>query len=503
MSWTDAFIAALSSGQTSRRYLLRSVLCYAEPGYYAAVCSHAGMEGVRGISRVSTRSQRLQPSTWQSSLGGFEVEIVGVDAIRHAMEHWTRGTVLELFCFMEHLPEEDGARIGLGMMTGYDLRGGVLTVSCADLVTATSARLDKDATDNLLFSTVSGGRQLSSGYTAGDAVLTFSTTAGFQRETGGTGMVMVQPASGDPFFLTYTGQTGTTLTGASATGQLGTTAASASVGDWVYFVAYLSGHPMDIARKLLTSREQSNGAYDLYPAEWGLGISADLVDVEDAQQYEAVVVATSGAYSWSYPQIGPVDDGYAWLADFLGRAGLFLAMRQGAITVRAGFDPYSAGALIEAALHFGDLADHPEVSGFDGDHAYEANVIRVISGGGLTDGTAADAATLPVRRRRDYDLSDRLWSNESASRAGDIARLGPLATRVPERLVAPCSGLRAAAWTVGGGLQVADERIVTRALLTRGTVDRRGIIDEVAVDWSGGRVTVGALIYPPDEEVGS
>jgi hypothetical protein len=503
VSWTDAFLAAMESGATSRRYLLRSVNCYAEPGYYAAVCSHAGMEGVRGIRQVSTQSQRLQAATWQSSIGGFDVEVVGVDAIRHVMEHWARGTVLELLCYMEHLPEEDGARIGLGMMTGYTLRGGVLTVTCADLVTATGARLDRDSTDNYLFSSVSGGRQLTSGYTAGDATLTFSTTAGFQRETGGTGLVMVQPASGDPFFLTYTGKTGTTLTGASATGQLGTTAANAAIGDWVYFVAYLSGHPCDIVRKLLTSREQSNGAYDVYPAEWGLGFSADLVDFDDAQQTQTIVAATSGNYAWDYPQIGPVTDGYSWLADFLGRGGLFLAMRRGRVTVRAGVDPYASTAVIEAALHYRDLEDHPEVTGFDQDHAVEANVIRVLSGSGLTDGTAYDTATLPATRRRDYDLSDRLWTNESASRAGDIARLGPLATRVPERLVAPCAGLRAAAWTVGGGLQVADERIVTRALLTRGTVDRRGIIDEVSVDWSAGRVSVGVLLYPPDEEIGS
>lgn len=504
MSWSEAFCAALESGATSRRYLLRSVLCYAEPGYYAAVCSHAGMEGVRGIVNVITRSQRLQPATWTSSLGGFEVEVAGADAIRHIMEHFTRGTVLELLCYMEHLPEGDGARIGLGVMMDYTLRRGVLTVSCVDLVTATRTRMDRDSTECNLFSDLGGGRTLTAAYTVGDTTLTFSTVAGFQRETGGTGAVLVTPSSGDPFFLTYTGTSGgNTLTGVSSTGAMGTTASNASIGASVAYVAYLHGHPMDIARKVLTSREESNGAYDLLPYQWGLGFSADLIDDEDADQFKALVAATSGSYSWAYGQITAVTDGYAFLSDFLARAGLFLTMRQGRVTVRAGQDPYASGAYIEAALHHRDLSDDPEVSGFDGDHGVEANVCRVLSASSFTDSTAYDAATLPATRRRDYDLSDRVSSNESAIRAGDSARLSVLASRVPERIVAPLAGLRGAQWAVGGGIQIADDRILTRALITRGVVDRRGIIDEVTADWTAGRVTVGALVYPPDEEIGS
>lgn len=504
MSWSDAFLDALASGATSRRYLLRTVNCYAEPGYYAAVCSHAGMEGIRGIVSVTTRSQRLQPATWSSSLGGFDVQVAGLDAIRHVMEHFSRGTVLELLCYMAHLPEEDGARIGLGVMVDYSLSRGVLTMTCVDLVTATRARMDRDSTDCNLFSDLPGARALTAGYTAGDATLSFATTVGFQRETGGSGAVMVTPTTGDPFFLTYTGKTGTTLTGVSAAGVMGTTAVNASIGDNVSFCAYLSGHPMDIARKLLTSREQSNGTYDVYPYQWGLGFNAELVDNEDTDQFRALVVATSGTYAWAFAQLGVVDDGYAWLSDFLGRAGLFLTMRQGRVTVRCGQDPYAAGAYIEAALHHSDLEEPVDVSGFDQDHAVEANVCRVLtSGGSLTDSTAYDAATLPATRRKDYDLSDRVSSNASAVRDGELARLATLATRIPERLTARCAGLRAAQWTVGGGIQIADERILTRALITRGTVDRRGIIDEVTTDWTAGRVTVGALVYPPDEEIGS
>lgn len=504
MSWTDAFLSALETRAHGRRFLLRTVNCYAEPSYYAAVCSHAGMEGIRGIVSVVTRSQRLQPATWTSSLGGFEVDVAGADAIRHVMEHFTRGTVLELLCYIEGLPEEDGARIGLGVLTDYSLRRGVLTVSCADLVTATRARMDRDSTGCNLFSDLGGVRALTSGYTVGDATLTFSTVSGFQRETGGTGAVMVTPTTGDPFFLTYTGTSGgNTLTGVSSAGVMGTTAVNASVGDDVSFCAYLYGHPMDIARKLLTSREESNGAYDVYPYEWGLGFNAELVDDDDCDQFEGLVAATSGSYSWAFGQLTVVDDGYAWLSDFLGRAGLFLTMRQGRVTVRCGQDPYAAGAYIEAALQYRDLAEEPEVYGFDGDHTVEANVCRVLSASSFTDSTAYDAATLPATRRRDYQLSDRVSSNESAMRAGDLARLAPLATRIPERLVAPLAGLRGAQWAVGGGIQIADERILTRALITRGVVDRRGIIDEVTTDWTAGRVTVGALVYPPDEEIGS
>jgi hypothetical protein len=284
---------------------------------------------------------------------------------------------------------------------------------------------------------------------------------------------------------------------------MGTTASNASVGASVAYVAYLYGHPMDIARKLLTSREESNGAYDLLPFEWGLGFNAELVDDDDSDQFRALVTATSGSYSWAFGQLATVTDGYAFLSDFLARGGLFLTMRQGRVTVRAGQDPYAAGAYIEAALQYHDLEEEPEVSGFDGDHTVEANVCRVLSASSFTDSTAYDAATLPATRRRDYDLSDRVSSNESATRAGDSARLSVLATRIPERVVAPLASLRGAQWAVGGGIQIADERILTRALITRGTVDRRGIIDEVTTDWTAGRVTVGALVYPPDEEIGS
>lgn len=504
MSWSADFLDALRSRRLAPVFRYQWEPVYRDPGYGTTVYS-AGYAGrVSGLVNVSALGQRLQPVEWSSQLGGFTVDIVGAEACAAVLLSCTRGTVMAVYMGFEGWPESEWQRICLGAVRdiqGSQAGGPMLRVTHDDLVTSTRQRFDPDATECALFADMPASTTLSASYTAGDSSITVASATPFNGRT--SGLIRIVPSSGDPFYLRYTARSGTTVTVAT-TGAYGTTAVNASSGDQVFVVAWIDAHPLNIAYRILASRDGTNGVQDVLPTEWGLGITDSLIDADDIASFRDVVWMISGAsYSWHVYEESAVDDAYGWLTGWLGAAGGFLAMRQGRITVRCAQRPtYSCGLPITVIPKEARISgDAWKYSGFSSAQRVEYCVSRVRSYSSFTTSTSTDAATFPVERRKDHDLSAYLDSNEADSRTGDLNRLSIYDTRIPERVEVQVM-LEFAALTIGDLVDLDTTGICTRQRV-RGldSAYQLGVVDLVTVDWNGGVVTLGVLIYPPDEEV--
>lgn len=497
MAWSAEFVRALRANVRSPMFCLRQLKIDAAPGHYIAVSSHRGGEGYVGIVRVATQSSRLMPRSVTSQIGGFSVEITGASAIRDVMGAMVRGTPVELLCGFDGMAYDQWERIAIGVVRDTELTRSSLVVQAQDILAGFRQRFDPDATYASLFSDINGGgTTLDGGYTAGDTTITVASTSGFALETGGTGAIRI-----GSFYLTYTGTTATTFTGVSATAILGT-AANTSSGALVYRTAYLTGHPLDIARKILVSTGGgTNGAYDTYPAYWSLAVPTEIIDHDDIDAWKQVAKVSSGSYSWGLLESATQADAYAWLSGtLLGPGGFYLAVRQGQITARALQDPYQDHARAFGNLSLDDLEDYV-VRGYDGDHTPEYCATRAITASGFTDEATATAATMPTERRRDLDVSARVRSNESAVRTEMLARLAPTFNRVPERIEATGT-MRLAQFGPGDALDLIDERILTRSLVVHSKASRKVVVDSAGIGWSlgsSGKVTLTGLVYPDDE----
>ena len=513
MAWTADFITALS--QRSRRpvFTLERVQLYDEPGVPVTIASHAGYGTDAGtgpylrIVRVDTQGATLSPRGWTSTIGAFSVTLAGQMAYLFARV--VRGTVVALKMGFAGWPEEDFQIIGLGQVRNVRGRPPEYTLECLDAASALRQRVTNTLTGTQLFSATGTSTTSAAAYAVGDTSLTMSSTSNFKRQTSGTGCVRVTPSSGaTPFYLTYTGTaTGPTrITGVSATGQFGTTAVAAASGSTVEEVAYLYGHPLDLARKVLTSRGSgTNGAYDVLPEMWGLGVAYDLIDHDDIDAWKNVVKVSSGSYSWDVLVEEAQEDAFGWLESLLSPAGLFLSMRQGLLTVRAGQNSHGASAGVyyrDSGISIGDdeIAEVTDWESWEGNHSPEYARVYVQGYGATTSGTLSTvAATLPAGSFLYYDLRDRVYSNVTAANTEVVNRLDESGRRVPERLTLTCAGLRLAQLAPGDLTSVTTGLCPSRWY---GTFESTpAIVDEVSPAWTDGRVTVSMLIYPDTDNV--
>lgn len=502
MSWSGDFIAGLGEATTALRWIVEVVQVNNEPGRPWSCASHRGLADSRCISVRGVRQQgsTLSPRSWSTSVGVVTVELVGDIGEFH--QRVTRGTVLAVLCGLPGMADTDFQRVAIGpyrsMRAG---RSDRFTIEILDLFSAMTQRWDTATYANSLFQGVEGGSTLAAAYTAGDGSIEVASTSPFQRETGETGAVLVTPSSGDPFYLTYTGTASspTRLTGLSATGQLGTTAVNAASGNSVTNVAYLYGHPLEIVRKILTSRGGgTNGSFDTLPAYWGLGLAYDLLDHDDINNWQNnVLVATSGSYYWEMVVPEAVDDAYGWITDTWAQAGIFPTIRQGKITWRAAQDTllglFDSGMVINDE----DVVEIVSYEDYDAaDHGVEYEAVGCFDMLGRGASQSETPATIPMESTMLQYVVDGLWGAWVGVTGEMIDRLAESGLRVPEKLTLRLSRGRWARLANGELVTLNITRPRSRRDGTLGFRDRPAVVVEVSPDWSAWTVTVTVLVYP-------
>ena len=502
MAWSAAFLTELENRTRSLCLLLEVYEVYHEPQVAWSVGSHPGLGDAAGLllTGLSAQGSTVEARAWTSTIGAWSVEVAG--DLAEICAHLTRGTIVRLRAGFQGWSAVDFETIAIGQVRNITGTPPAWVIQVYDLYSAFRQTLEVTRGLNYLFADVGNTTILTLAYTPGDGTLFVTSTAGFDMFDG-LGVVLITPSSGDPFYLSYTGTTATTFTGLTS-GLLGTTAVTSALGDVVADVAYLEGHPLDLARQIIASRDGTNGPWDVRSD--GLGISDDLIDHDDIEAYrDTVMVVSSGTYAWQYAQTARVEDGYGWLESWLAAGAMVLAVRQGLLTIRAVQDsltaPYHSGITITDR----DVAAFEDYEAFETSHLPEYTFMQVsallANSGASWPTSASTAATLPQSETLEYDVRDRAHANAGPICNEQHARVEESSGRVPERLVMRCVGLRLAQLAI---LDVVTLNLTTRIASRRdgalGFPGREAVVEEVSPDWAGGRVRVAVWVYPESDD---
>lgn len=504
MAWSASFLDALSSRRRGLRYVLERVEVHEEPGSAWSVGSHSSLgcsETRIGLRGVEVQGATLSPRGWSSTIGAFSVVIVG--EIKHLLAAITKGTVVALKVGFEGMNVWDFETVAIGQVRNLRGTPPYWTLEVLDFYSACRSRLTNDYNFVRLFSTVGNTAAITNtAYDpASSTYVEVDDNMQFDLESGGTGAIKITASGSDPFYVTYTGKTMSPykFTGISTSDKYGTTRVAAPIGSTVNEVAYLRGHPLDLARKLLISGS-GTGTYSTLPDYWGFAIPTNLVDHDDIDNWKDVAKVGSGSYEWEYLKETSESDAYSFLSSFLASAGLFLTVRQGMLTVRAGQDTASATFHSGIEVTDADIESVEEYEAWDNGHSQEYANCYAVGATQSRVSTSSRAATLPSEQTLTYDVSDRVWSNEAAILDEMLGRLTESAKRVPERLSLRCAGLRLAQLAPGDVVDLTTTKAYSRRDGADGFDGRRALVTEVSPSWAGGVVTLGLLVYPESED---
>jgi hypothetical protein len=425
---------------------------------FAYLLQKRGYEPALGASAVRPQSWSYVEGAWSVTIQVPDGTPSGTSAGRSylalAAQALRRGAFVRLSIGETGYSRSDYQPLRLGRVYSVRQDGHPSTfrVDIWDLQTGLRTRPStvgsgSDVRQRLFYGCAGQQDTLSSDYTAGDSSLTItgSTADRFLTEIGQDGAVRVTPDTGDDFYLSFTGQSGSTLSGLSSTGQYGTTEGDAAAGNRVSSAVLLEGHPLDILRRVLTSTGTgTNGPADIYPQQWGLAIPAELFDLGAWAQAERILQLSSGSYHWRLIVEQEIDDPAAWIAQTWGAAGIWICVREGMIVPRVARDPNTAGLNRQVAdLSDDDLAEVPSVTWYPADVPETFTAVRVYHGTSVSS-SVSNTTTLPSREELPYDLVDQTIAR---SNAADIAvetrdRLAPWGHLCPEYVDVTVWGLR-------------------------------------------------------------
>jgi len=513
MPWSAAFVSALDQPVLMQRWVLRATSINdtpSDPGYFATSIDGSG-DPVIAHRGVRVDGSALSTGGFSSSIGQCDIELSG--DLSRLLQSVTRGT----FCTLQMGIEVGGGQwlyevVFIGQVQQIQRRSlTTATLSLRDLLSSLQSRPTLTAGRLALFYADDADTTISTAYTAGGATLTvLAAGSGYERDSAGLGAVQVEPTTGDPYYLLWSGTPGaTTLTiSGPSTDRHGTTPVDAAIGDDVHPIFYLEGHPINLARKILCSTgAANNGAYDTLPISWGLGIRDAWLDHTDSDGY---LQASRSVMTWEIIADAQITDPSSWLADILSRGGFFLTVRQGLLTVRAALSTsisilVPTGTAGTDVLHLTDSDIESAVAElWDQDSGAESSNVTVNTATARYSIGTENPATLPAIDRVEYDLADLLFTDEANGADSVLDRVYEVTQRVPERYNLTCTGLRAAQLAPGDMIRISTRQTGGRLQATmRGLSSARALVVQVSPDYASGRVEVVALVFPLTSEVWS
>lgn len=349
MAWTQRLLDELLAARRQPRFVVDSLRGFGLPSEGTAVrwSTHAegGYEQVITRDGTSIQHASLSPGSWTVSPSSLNLGLTRVDVSR-----LRPGLVLQLRLGFEGWDVGDYEPVWTGMLVGLSYAGRRYQARLKGLEGSLNARWGIGApypVQPAVFFDLADATShttLATAFTPGISTeLDFNTSNEPQRATGGLYTVRITNNAGTQFLVQ-----GDTLTSFSAGtkrrlsglvyGVMDGAAPSGafSVGNDVEYLAWDEEHPLRIAQRLVTSTGNgTNGAEDVYPAEWGLGVPASVVDADDwsAQRVFAGPLGLSSP-SWHMLQGAPATTFGQWLASFLGDGGFWVCQRQGLLTGR-------------------------------------------------------------------------------------------------------------------------------------------------------------------------
>ena len=524
MGWSADFLDALHSQHTVIKLHLEfaapAVISAAHGGSYH-VSSHDSDYPMRlGVAGVSTTSSQVAPGSWSVTHGAWSVTIVG--SITGLLDNVKLGQMAVLYAGWEGWSTEHFEPIALGVLDNITGSNPEWALQFSDLLTGLGTRMTNSISNQLsLFRSVSATDTVAvTAYTAGDSTIRVASTAGFEQETGGSGLLAVTPISGDPsFYLKYTSSSVTTFSGVSTGNEMGTDRADAAIGSLVEEVGKVEGHPMTILRNVLQSTGAgSNGAKDTLPLTWGYAIPEEWVDDDDVDLWLAVCATGGGLYSWEVAIHDMQSSGIAWLTSLLGGAAIWPVIRQGYLSARCAQNPFQASTARSGTYeHSGITITDADLSAttpivyharHPGQRSETIEVQVHYNNGGGSGNEASYSVTglvdsLPATRRVEHDLLDRLFisgSSAAQNMARDVARrVGYWELSISEGLTVSCEGLRMAQLVAGDLVDITTDQVQGRHSHTRAGYDGVvAMVTRVTTYWMEGRTELELAIPHSD-----
>jgi len=464
MAWSTRFFEQLAGAKLEPRVILEVVNISGAPGGSGSLAEVV-------VGKFSVSPQSVTPGSWASTVGGFRCE-VQYDDPGPLLQVLRRGSIVRLLMGFGDWDRSLYEPIAAGRVRNVSGLAPTFMIDCLDLFSACVSRPEASDLEALqLFAGAGKGDTLSGAYAVDDATVSVSDLSLYEKDTLSVyGAVRITPNTGDPFYLLWSGKSGSSGSGtltvhAPTSDRFGTTRDTADSGNVVEPIAYLEGHPIAIARRVLTSTGQArNGPDDSTPKSWGLGLPHWLLDRPDSIRYESLVTHAAGSgYRWGVLVDSPQQNGWSWLRELLRRGGMFATMRQGSVTIRAAHGVHSAPLDTNVHLEGRDLRGDPAHQWWDVQVPTEHGGIRIYgTGGTIVYGEADDVATTPALRYQDWDLTEVSWYNVADVCEELRGRLRPWALTVPERATLPVVDRQLAGLAPGDVLRVSDRRICGR-----------------------------------------
>lgn len=487
MSWDARFLEACSRRKIQPRYILEYVpVAGYLPGAGLSRHSHSGWIGYPAtITRVgsSVSASHLQIRTWICTTGSLAVGLLpsGADPRRTL----PRGALVRLKVGFPGWSDGDYEPVFFGQIADirWNQQESVWSLEVKSILGALISRFTQEDTQTQLFYELTS-TTLTAGYSVGAASISVNSTTGLDRLDAGFYLIRITPDSGDPFYLRGTGKTAGTVTGLDATGQFGTTAAAAASGNTVEFLAFLYKNPAVAAATILTSTGLgTNGAYDDGPASWGLGLNEEYIDVGDIATTSTLVQPASGSDAWTIYTGEPQNDASAFIRSFLQLGGMWLAERQGRITVRAvqdiGHLSYGLSSIYDR-----DIIDI-RYSAWDPSTQAEYAIFELITrnSGSITPEGSLDSR--PVLDTYSLDFTELVEDNVNEHLTILRQRLLFWFTVVGEAFEIVLVGWKYAGLTPGDHVVVS-----SRYLSVRYEIEGLAMVTSVQVDWFGATTTL-------------
>ncbi len=494
MTWSPDFALKMGSQASSPVFLLHVLKWSGTPGRQFYACSSAGY-GVPEVigMEVSVSGSSISLGDWRYTHGTCSIQITA-ESISDLAYSAVRGSIAILKAGFPGYSVEQFEPVFMGRVENITGAGRDWVLSLWDGTSILQSRLAVgassyvDGRDRVFYNVGSGDFKttLTANYiVSSSSALTVSDSSIFEKLDGAgtTGAVVIDNGSDDPFYMTYTGISGSDLTGISTSDRFHTERKNSLAGSTVYNASYLEGPPKTIFLRMLLSGSGTSTLYDKYPDSWGWALPRDLVDVNDVENVTATLLGalSSGDYDLEYSHYVEVSDSWEWLLTFFSTMGLIPVLRQGLITLRPIQDPNDP--LMGSEAHITDLdieaveewaAYHPDIPAEYQRVTVYTNTHDPSVSATSYPTTFAPAQSLPLADKIGYLANDKVFQNQGQIGPEIKSRVGLWGPKLPELVTIRCAGLRLA------GLAPTDVVHVTTSAIFGGRTNstRDGYINQ-------------------------
>lgn len=439
MAWTQIFIDSLDSPSTEIHYALK----FLPPSndYSFGQGDYVGMNTIVHIGNADVTIDTVQvtPQRWSVNFGGFTLRING-DLRPLLSSSFRKGAVAELIMFRNGMR----MRVCVGQLRSITGGRGVWTVQFVDFLTLMRSRLTTKINESAFWFNAGKTAKVTVNFNFSSSTrLYLDDITMFEKETGQNGKIKVEHvSSGAIDYWTWSSKTTTSAPAGyltiATTGNYpntGLAITTLSINDVATSIARLRGRPDYVfARLVMSTGQGTQGAFDDYPASWGLGVewNPSLFNLQSLNEYYNTVWKTAtGTHEieLNIEQAGNIGS----FLDAVLKMGMWPVWRQNELSWRVCQNPNQA-SYFAVVDHISDI----DIISIDSHELYASSQSAVFSKSTITVYNSASSqsekisfsgqsiATLPadLEIQRDLSLVYRVDSPTQPNQAdADLARM--------------------------------------------------------------------------------